>query len=93
MNANYQKPITLAELAEKAGYSKSRFSHLFSEITGTTPKQYLNNVRLQVSCELLSTGLTVAEIADRCGFNDPLYYSRIFKKKYGLSPTGYRAAL
>lgn len=93
MNANYQKPITLAELAEKAGYSKSRFSHLFSEITGTTPKQYLNNVRLQVSCELLSTGLTVAEIADRCGFNDPLYYSRIFKKKYGLSPTEYRAAL
>lgn len=91
INANYNKQITLDELAEKTGYSKSRFSHIFSESTGTTPVKYQNDIRLKMSCEmLLSTSLTVAEIAVSCGFNDPLYYSKMFKKRYGMSPTEYR---
>ena len=94
INANYNKQITLDKLAEKSGYSKSRFSHIFSEITGTTPIKYQNDIRLKVSCELLqSTELTVADIAFRCGFNDPLYYSKIFKKKYNLTPTEYRSSI
>lgn len=91
INANYNKQLSLDELALKSGYSKSRFSHIFSEVTGTTPIKYQNNIRLKNSCEMLtSTSLTIAEIAYSCGFSDPLYFSRIFKKAYGVSPSMYR---
>ncbi len=91
INTNYNKKITLQELAKKSGYSKSRFSHIFSKATGTTPIQYQNDIRLKISCEMLSsTKYTIADVAFSCGFNDPLYYSRIFKKKYNITPTQYR---
>ena len=91
ININYNKQLTLEELSKKAGYSKSRFSHLFLEIVGMSPIKYQNDIRLKNSCELLhSTNLTITEIAQSCGFSDPLYFSRIFKKKYKTSPTQYR---
>lgn len=59
--------------------------------TGTTPIKYQNDIRLKTSCEILSsTKYTIADIAFNCGFNNPLYYSRIFKKKYNVTPTEYR---
>ena len=91
ININYNKQLSLDELAKIAGYSKSRFAHLFSEIVGMSPIKYQNDIRLKNSCELLtSTNLTIAEIAQSCGFGDPLYFSRIFKKKHKISPTEYR---
>lgn len=91
INANYNKQITLEELAGKTGYSKSRFSHIFSEFMGTTPIKYLNEIRLKNACELLcSTNLTINNIAFSCGFNDPLYFCRLFKKKYHIPPKEYR---
>lgn len=91
LRANYQKEIPLGELAAMAGYSKSRFSHLFAAVTQTTPRRYQNALRLQASCEFLeSTTLSVGEIAYACGFADPLYYSRLFLQRYGVSPTAYR---
>lgn len=91
INANYNKHITLDELAKKAGYSKSRFSHIFSETTGTTPIKYQNDIRLKTACELLTSGISVSETAFSCGFSDALYFSRIFKKKYGLSPNEFKS--
>lgn len=91
INANYNKNISIDILAKKAGYSKSRFSHLFADTIGITPKKYQNNIKLRSACEFLnSTTATVTEIALMCGFNDALYFSRIFKKKYGVSPSEYR---
>ena len=91
ININYNKQLTLEELSKKAGYSKSRFSHLFLEIIGMSPIKYQNDIRLKNACELLhSTNLTITEIAQSCGFGDPLYFSRIFKKKYKISPTQHR---
>ena len=91
INVNYNKKITLDELAEVSGYSKSRFSHVFSEYMGTTPVKYQNDVRLKMSREmLLSTLQSIGEIALNCGFADQLYFSRLFKKKYGITPTEYR---
>lgn len=88
---NYTKKITLDELAKKSGYSKTRFIQVFSEATGKSPMKYLNDVRLKVSCRmLLSTNHTIGEIAYNCGFADPLYYSRLFRKKYKMSPSEYR---
>lgn len=91
ININYQKELSVKELSEKSGYSQSRFSHLFSEITGTTPIKYQNDIRLKTASEmLLSTNETITEIALSCGFSDPLYFSRLFKRKYNVSPTEYR---
>lgn len=94
INANYNQKITLDELAAKSGYSKSRFSHVFFDVTGTTPIKYQNAVRLNVSCELLSsTKQSIGDIAYSCGFADSLYYSRAFKKMYKMSPSEYRRAM
>ncbi len=92
INANYNKKITLDMLSAISGYSKSRLSHLFAEITGTTPIRYQNGVRLKISCEMLMyTKYNIKEIALNCGFSDQLYYSRIFRKRYGTSPSEYRS--
>ena len=91
INVNYNKKITLDELAGVSGYSKSRFSHVFAECTGTTPVKYQNDVRLKMSREMLvSTAQSIGEIALNCGFEDQLYFSRLFKKNFGITPTEYR---
>lgn len=91
MNMNYEKKLTVSTLAEMAGYSVSRFLHLFSETIGKPPMRYLRDIRLANACELLDTSeYPVSKIADLCGFNDPLYFSRAFADKYGLSPSVYR---
>lgn len=91
INTNYNKNITLDGLAKISGYSKSRFSHLFSEITGTTPVKYQNEIRLRTAAQMLTdTENTISDIAYACGFSDALYFSRIFKRIYGVSATEYR---
>ena len=91
MNMNYEKKLTVSTLAEMAGYSVSRFLHLFSETIGKPPMRYLRDIRLANACELLDTSeYPVSEVAVLCGFNDPLYFSRVFADKYGLSPSAYR---
>ena len=91
INANYNKQLSLDELAQKSGYSKSRVSHIFAEVMYTTPVKYQSEIRLRAAGEMLSaTTLSVTEIALSCGFSDPLYFSRLFKKRYGISPSEYR---
>ncbi len=91
INKNYDKNFTLSELSKISGYSKSRFSYLFRRFIGCTPIEYQRNIRLNSSCDLLcSTQLSISEIASKCGYDDALYFSRIFKKKYGKSPSQYQ---
>ncbi len=94
INKNYSSEITLDTLARHVGYSKSRVSHVFADEIGSSPMQYLTSVRLSAAEELLcSTTLSVSKIAESCGFNDPLYFSKCFKKNLGVSPTSYRESL
>ncbi len=90
IHTNYSDNITLDILACKSGYSKSRFMSIFKSVTGYSPMQYLNKTRLNLAANLLlSSELSVREIAVSCGFNDPLYFSRAFHKKYNCSPSEY----
>lgn len=70
---------------------------LFQREMGVTPLQYLTDLRLHAAADALlsadGTAHSVAEIARMCGFREPLYFSRTFKKKYGLSPTYYAASM
>ncbi len=90
IHANHADNITLDMLANRSGYSKSRFASIFKSVVGYSPMQYLNMIRLSNAADLLlSTKLSIREIATACGFGDPLYFSRAFHKKYKCSPSEY----
>jgi AraC family transcriptional regulator of arabinose operon len=83
--------MTVGEMAQAAGLSVSGFAHLFREVTGAAPAQYVELRRLEKASELLrSSPLSVKEVADELGFDDPFYFSRRFRSKYGVSPAAWR---
>ncbi len=94
INLHYAEPLLVEELAETYGTSVEWFIKTFSNYTGATPKQYINEIRLNHAKELLSsTDYNIGEIAQACGFENPLYFSKYFKKKYQISPSEYRSDL
>ncbi|QDR79143.1 helix-turn-helix transcriptional regulator [Sporomusa termitida] len=88
---NYQRDISLEDLAKREYLSLSYFSRAFSEVVGTSFTDYLKAVRVtHAQTLLLTTDKGVAEIAARVGYQDPNYFSRVFKKATGKSPQRYR---
>ncbi len=91
LRANVNRPLSLGEISRQAGLSPSRFSDLFRERTGLSPVEHHIRLRIQAACHLLdTTRLTVKEAAAHMGYEDPYYFSRIFRKITGVSPTAYR---
>ena len=90
---HYADPeLSLNEVAAQANLSASHFSAVFSQQTGQTFKEYLTQVRMGKAKELLRmTTLRSAEIAYQVGYNDPHYFSSVFKKNTGLSPIEFRS--
>lgn len=87
---HYAEPIKLKDLSSYIGLSPSYLQVIFKEITGTSPIDYLINVRINKAKELFKDGISnIAEVADAVGFNDPFYFSRTFKKLEGISPSEY----
>jgi AraC-like DNA-binding protein len=85
------KTLTAGEIAKAAGLSPTYLSRKFRQATGTGVHEYLTFLRLkEAALELLSTDSSVTEIALRCGFSDGNYFKDVFKKRYGVTPTGYR---
>lgn len=89
MSENYNQKITLRQLADKAGVSVSYLSSIFKEITGTSPIDYLMDMRMFRAKTLLLEGVSVTETAELVGFNDVHYFSRYFKKYEGVCPSQY----
>jgi AraC-like DNA-binding protein len=91
MHRDYKKDRALSEYAAACTLSESRFSHLFKESTGVSPHRYLLNLRLTKARELLeNTDLSIAQICREVGIADQNYFSRVFKKLHGCSPSAYR---
>ncbi len=91
INRHYIAECDRRMLADISGYSLSRFSWLFKHYMEKTPVEYQRELRLNSSRDLLcSTDLSVGQIAFFCGYDDALYFSRIFRKRYGVSPSAYR---
>lgn len=90
-NDHYNSDINIQEYAASKGMSVSWFIRNFKAFTGSTPMQYIVSIRIANAQALLEgTKYTVAEIAHIVGYENPLYFSRIFHKQKGFSPTGYR---
>jgi two-component system response regulator YesN len=91
MNENFHQPISMGEIARSANLSLSRLSHLFKIEVGTSPAKYLKQIRMEKAKHLLETSfLSIKEIMFAVGFNDSSYFTRSFKRFYGMSPTAYR---
>ncbi|MFC5407193.1 helix-turn-helix domain-containing protein [Cohnella soli] len=91
LETKYDEPITIRELASHAHLHVSYFIRMFRTIAGTTPLQYLNNLRMNAAaCFLSKTKLSVQEIAGMVGYQSIHYFSRQFKMKYTVSPTLWR---
>jgi two-component system response regulator YesN len=83
--------ISLNTVAEFVGLSPNHFSTVFSQETGETFIECLTGTRLQRARELLkTTSIRSSEIAYMVGYNDPHYFSYVFKKNVGMSPSEYR---
>ncbi len=93
MSQNFTDPnLMLTDVASAVNMSKSRFSAVFSQATGKTFTEYLIHLRLSKAKELLrSTNYKNSQIADEVGYNDSHYFSYIFKKNTGMTPSEYRS--
>jgi len=82
------KVCTVTEMARHCNLSVSRFRELFAETTGTSPKKYLQNLRLSLARSLLMTNplLTVEQVADHVGISDAHYFHAIYKEHFGETP-------
>lgn len=90
----FTRELKISELARMVNVSESHLRHLFKSETGLTPTQYLKRLRMQKARTLLeSTFLSVKQICNQVGFTDDTYFSREFKKSYGVAPGRYRHTL
>lgn len=89
---NYKKNYTIDELANIASLSRHYFQNLFKKTYGITPIEFLNKTRIKHAKFMLKNyNYSCGEISYNLGFSSPLYFSKVFKKYTGLSPTKYRS--
>ncbi len=87
-----EKDFTIKQFTREHGLNYYRFIDTFTKSVGTSPRQYIINIRMNQAKELLTNSLfQVSEVAQLIGYENPLYFSRLFKKVWGVSPTEYRA--
>ena len=83
--------LSLAELAQVVHLSRSHLLHIFKETTGYTPMDYFMRLKIQHTCSYLDlTDQPIKEIGQKVGLSDPYYFSRVFHKIMGQSPSEYR---
>lgn len=91
VDEHFAEDLNVPMLAQKFGYDKSYFCRKFKSQTGVTCGSYVNSLRMEAAGVLLrKNNDSVAVIAARCGYNDANYFSRSFKKTYGVTPAQWR---
>ena len=92
MEHNYQRELSVEELADVCKLNRSYFSKLFRDSMGCPPQEFLIRLRLAKAADLMKgTRRAIGDIAARCGYPNQLHFSRAFKKRYGVSPREWRA--
>ncbi len=97
IESNITNPLySVDDTLKRLPLSYEYLRKLFKKETGTTPLCYLSDCRMRLAAEIISSRIsnqyseyTVSQIAEACGFSDPMYFSRVFKKNFGVSPSEY----
>lgn len=88
---HFAEPITIDDIAACSHVSRRHFFRLFEQAVGIAPMEYLKKVRLQkAAAMLLTTDANVTEVAYACGFNDSNYFSTLYHKEFGVSPSRFK---
>lgn len=90
LDAQLGNSVTIAQMARELGYHRTYMTKLFQRERGISPVRYLQERRMERAKLLLGEPLTVEEVASAVGYNDPLYFSKSFRKWVGCTPTEYR---
>lgn len=91
IHQQYHEAIDSADLAKQCGLSTSQFERLFRKALGSSPRQYLQRVRIErASRMLVESGETVASIAQACGYYDHAHFTKAFAALKGVTPTAFR---
>ncbi|HZT41702.1 MAG TPA: AraC family transcriptional regulator [Chthonomonadaceae bacterium] len=89
--SHYHRPLTLQDIARAVGCSRAHLCRRFHEATGQTPFQCLKALRMEAAKRLLRSEVPIGRVAEMVGFDDPLYFSRVFSSHIGESPRTYRS--
>lgn len=88
--SNYDQPITVDDIADHIGISRSQLFRSFKTVLSQSPKTFLTEFRIEQACYLLThSDLSMSEIAESVGFNNSLYFSKAFHKQLEMPPTEY----
>ncbi len=94
IHSHMAEQISIPDIAEKTGCSQTYFRRLFKMRTGRSPVEYIQKIRLQHAKSLLkNTNMQITEIANSVGHNDAFYFSRVFKKAFGINPRSFRNSI
>lgn len=88
---HYADDINLADLSSRLGFSSPYLTKLFHKYVGCSPVRFLTNLRIDAACNLLTnTSLSIKEVGERVGYPDQFYFSNVFRKTMGKSPSVFR---
>jgi len=87
---NYFSAITVSDLAKNANINQYYLMKIFKQVIGTSPIDYLINLRIEYAAKLLKGGYSITQIANEVGFNNTSYFITKFKQKHGMTPKEYR---
>jgi two-component system response regulator YesN len=88
---NYNKHLTLEDIAAQVFLSPYYLSHIFKQETGMTVMDYFSQVKMEMAKKLLrDPRYNVVQIAEKLGYSDPSYFSKVFKKKEGITPSKFK---
>ena len=91
MQENIANNLSLNDFASNFNYSPSHFSALFQKETGYSPINYYIQLKMRRACQYIErSSMKLNEVAQKVGFSEPAYFSRIFTKIMGMSPSEYR---
>ncbi|GAE06549.1 two-component response regulator yesN [Paenibacillus sp. JCM 10914] len=94
MQENYHKELSLDQISSMVYLNSVYFSQLFKQRIGVGFKEYLIHLRIDRALQLLKeTDMKIAEISNVIGYDDVRHFSQIFRKKYGVTPSEYRAKI
>ena len=88
---HFAEPISLAQIAEEFSYNNSYLSRIYKQKTHEGLNEHIIRVRMEAACRLLrESGLSVSEIAEKCGFQTAKYFITVFKRSRGMTPKAWR---